>query len=1712
MILIKILIIVIVLLMLAIPFLPIHWPFSFCYYRRTEREGKRNLLNIFIVLTAAVLGIVLLPSIRNFAVWLGALKPIAWMLRKIPIYAQYATELAIAIFVNVFFCLFTMDCLSLFKLGANSFKRIRFFYRQKNAKISKTAKQLNPKQKGKKDSPVPQGIAEPMPSELLPAPEKLPSDCKIVLPGVSEQKTKDTKDKTRKRGAQTDASQPMLQKRSALCSLIYRLKAIIYENVEDEWYVRPQMRHVAQHLRNFLIIVGILYLVSFALLLIPVLFPVPFLEELFYKLMQILIRANYLYPAIALALLTEIFWFFNGKAAPIRSTQMSSTQTELQLGRVVDLDALDADLMETVGRSYDVSSFYSNDIVVTNYDQTVIDLSQSPILQAVADYVRSQKLELNQEYLLGIKYFQEGRDVLFHAPLYTAVGTYLYAALNLRITQGERLVVICHNQSEIPSIIDSMQNGFLRVTRTHKPLWRIVSSENFGVDADGDVLVLTPEDFRNKDLFTMGKDFFRQVTVALLPDANLVVSSNNYYCQIISQRLAQCCKEDLQYIFLSTRNIKNLGSALTEYFLLKQAPASVRGAYAYGDTHIYIWRAKQDSFVMIDNAGQTMLPEVEICNIANLHGVPNPTVISNGAIYSNQVNTDWLQLYDTTDRPLGFAVVSDECYNLPSVIYAYSRYLGKKASVIHIMTRQYLLSNFFCAHATRYLFEQPLMECCMVEHAKQGKTGMIRLLCRLMEGIPVDDFILEMRRLGIVSEHDSEDICALNNFHTISTLVDECLKLALGRAPDCSQEHFTLYRPKEDFYPRLHIRINEDYDVLSCLLEETAMVQLRFRSGTRKPVYLNLFRRMLDQRYLIGQNLVYAHQNYEIKTIDRVRGIIDVDDATSVHGLARDYVQLRSYQIESNGFQSNCRENGKEKKASDAGVLIMREEFAGEENLTRALCMVRSETACRVSSDTLGYYMIRTDGESLRVTDSNIPIIHLGMEAQAALHREVTGCLYLRLELRRSRDDRLTMTFAALLQEMLKTLFPDCYFCLSVCPILQDQDMIYNASDSKSRTIAQLYPKLENWGDVCENSIELLLVDDCTGGTGALDLLFAPEGTFIQNVLWMLGDYLEWQRENENSPYIFFGMDTQPTIFDLDGIRPILQVFTTKHEREAELRSQLKTINRCTFCGEPMDQSYLWHNKYEICQCCSGEYTPDESEANRILRYTAGYLMEQFSIALPQFTAQVLTELHTDVLSELNVDQKTIRLIRNLPLTAMHVQILLQLVRYWQLEHLCITGAPEVQGQCNYVLLQYLRYLKQYQYARHLHRDYLLGKDEASVGYCILLQLLQADRNDNSFQYLLKHHCKDGKTPFRPVLKKRSSRTLNRDAMLCYHRSRLSGEEAGAYDAILDTYLKQAQNTELSAFGFSVEQVEMVHRYVLRDHPEIFWSNGKYSYTTMKNVVTVLTPQYTMSQEEREKRQKQIDEALIPFMSEISDEMGDYEVALKLYETVIDLLDDDTIALEKQRRTPSYDYYPDDLRSLYGAVVKHSAVCAGYAKAYQYLLLRCGIEALYVCGNCNKGGYHAWNIVKLEGDYYHVDVTWGDFSDTEPNKSRPDISFAYFAVTDEQIRRSRTIEVEPPQPRCISYSCNFFVRQHRFFTSYHAAEIREILTEHFKDPVTSSVELCFSNPKLLHDAEYNLCRNGGIYEALHAAGRDACTVSTLLREDICLLKLTVESE
>jgi uncharacterized repeat protein (TIGR02543 family) len=103
-----------------------------------------------------------------------------------------------------------------------------------------------------------------------------------------------------------------------------------------------------------------------------------------------------------------------------------------------------------------------------------------------------------------------------------------------------------------------------------------------------------------------------------------------------------------------------------------------------------------------------------------------------------------------------------------------------------------------------------------------------------------------------------------------------------------------------------------------------------------------------------------------------------------------------------------------------------------------------------------------------------------------------------------------------------------------------------------------------------------------------------------------------------------------------------------------------------------------------------------------------------------------------------------------------------------------------------------------------------------------------------------------------------------------------------------------------------------------------------------------------------------------------------------------------------------------------GPLLRGKAVCDGYSTAYLQIMNTLGVPCKIA-----HGRNHAWNLVKLDGKYYHVDVTWDDPVPDEKGR----IQYNYFLVSDKTATRGN--------PNHRAYGCKTsYVQDHPEFKKY----------------------------------------------------------------------------
>ena len=266
-----------------------------------------------------------------------------------------------------------------------------------------------------------------------------------------------------------------------------------------------------------------------------------------------------------------------------------------------------------------------------------------------------------------------------------------------------------------------------------------------------------------------------------------------------------------------------------------------------------------------------------------------------------------------------------------------------------------------------------------------------------------------------------------------------------------------------------------------------------------------------------------------------------------------------------------------------------------------------------------------------------------------------------------------------------------------------------------------------------------------------------------------------------------------------------------------------------------------------------------------------------------------------------------------------------------------------------------------------------------------------------------------------------------------------------AYTAVsMDEYAFEITGVTLHDYCMLSGQVMQIF---FMDHPEYFWLSGASEYSSYRmsngeigNITVYLGVHEYWETHDLAPAISDLDRVLSSVVSQARAIEGDYERVLFVHDYIIGNASYDYVAYELDEEMG--DEAEARVSSAYGALVSGSTMCAGYTAAFNLIMNELGYESYYVPGVANDGP-HAWNLINLGGNYYHVDLTWDDL-DGEPGK----LIYDYFCLTDEQISLTHTVDAGYYYPPANASEYNYFVREGLVLTEYSEQAFSELLKKY----------------------------------------------------------------
>jgi len=247
-----------------------------------------------------------------------------------------------------------------------------------------------------------------------------------------------------------------------------------------------------------------------------------------------------------------------------------------------------------------------------------------------------------------------------------------------------------------------------------------------------------------------------------------------------------------------------------------------------------------------------------------------------------------------------------------------------------------------------------------------------------------------------------------------------------------------------------------------------------------------------------------------------------------------------------------------------------------------------------------------------------------------------------------------------------------------------------------------------------------------------------------------------------------------------------------------------------------------------------------------------------------------------------------------------------------------------------------------------------------------------------------------------------------------------NGEKyVAAYDRIVEAIKNLEPAVSLLDLGLTLNEFYGIRETVIGDPIYDFWLGPELEIenTHFSNIDLVITANMNYFgdiKNDLENKKKLYDASLQKFIDslDITPDMSESEIVLEVHNKLV----------LQTTYTNDDNYHVDND---FGTIVEGFAECDGFATAFTNILALYGIQSFAVSGIMNDGGGHAWNIIRIDGEYYECDPTWDNY---DKRSGDGGIFYWKYNITSEEMlsdRRYRTYYLFD-LPNCTATAANYY--------------------------------------------------------------------------------------
>lgn len=283
-----------------------------------------------------------------------------------------------------------------------------------------------------------------------------------------------------------------------------------------------------------------------------------------------------------------------------------------------------------------------------------------------------------------------------------------------------------------------------------------------------------------------------------------------------------------------------------------------------------------------------------------------------------------------------------------------------------------------------------------------------------------------------------------------------------------------------------------------------------------------------------------------------------------------------------------------------------------------------------------------------------------------------------------------------------------------------------------------------------------------------------------------------------------------------------------------------------------------------------------------------------------------------------------------------------------------------------------------------------------------------------------------------------------------YYYSKLNNREKKAYKKIYAAMQNHESSVTIS--GFIETDIRKLMSAINFDNPHLFFVDFNCELQSDLFSQTIIL-KYIYNQADTLILTEKVKKVCNKILSKVTGKT-EFEKELSLHDILVGNVLYDDVAKDNLLKFHARS------NTILGVLFYKTAVCEGIAKTFKFLLNALDIKCIIACGkakgetenNSESDIKHAWNIVKIDGQPYHVDLTW-NISSSDKNM----LCHYYFNLSDVDISIDHAIS--PDLPKCRSNNENYYYKSSLIVEN--KSDLRRIIYRRIQNGInTAEFKLC----------------------------------------------------